>query len=35
MVGDILSSGLGSIWYGMMWLCRHLDDLGYSYLILK
>ena len=30
MVGDILSSGLGSIWYGMMWFCRYLDDFGYS-----
>ena len=28
--GDIFSSGLGLIWYGMMWYCRYLDDLGYS-----
>ena len=30
MVEDILSSGLGSIWYGMMWFCRYLDGFGYS-----
>ena len=27
---EILSSSLGSIWYGMMWFCRYLGDLGYS-----
>ena len=31
MDGDILSSGLGSIWYGMMRFCNiYLDDFGYS-----
>ena len=29
MVGNILSSALGSIWYGMVWFCRYLDDFGY------
>ena len=36
MVGDIhvLSSGLGSIGYGMMWFCRYLGDFGYSITII-
>ena len=34
MVGDILSSGLGSIWYDMMWFCRYLNDFGYSITIM-
>ena len=24
----------GSIWYGMMWFCRYLGDLGYSLTII-
>ena len=24
----------GSIWYGMMWICRYLGDLGYSLTII-
>ena len=34
MVGDILSSGLGSIWYGMTWFCRYLEGFGYSVTII-
>ena len=34
VVGDILSSAFGSIWYGMMWFCRYLDDFGYSITII-
>ena len=34
VVEDILSSALGSIWYGMMWFCRYLDDFGYSITII-
>ena len=34
MVGDILSSALGSIWYGMIKFCRYLDDFGYSITII-
>ena len=30
MDGGILSSGLGSIPYCMMWFCTYLDDLEYS-----
>ena len=33
-LGAILSSGLGSIWYGLMWFCRYLDDFGYSITII-
>ena len=28
MVGGMLFSGLGSMWYVMVWLCRYLCDLG-------
>ena len=28
VVGVILSSVLGSIWNGIMWFCRYLDDFG-------
>ena len=31
---EILSSGLGSIWCGMMWFCRYFDDLGYLLMII-
>ena len=38
MVGDYYQVVLGSIWYGMiggmMWFCRYLDDLGYSFMII-
>ena len=34
MVGDILSSGFGWNWYGMMWFCRYMDDFGYSIMII-
>ena len=35
MVGDILSSALGSIWYGMIWFCRYLGAFGYSITIIE
>ena len=34
MVRDILSSGLGSIWYCMTWFCRYLEGFGYSVTII-
>ena len=34
MVGDILSSGLGSIWHDMTWFCRYLEGFGYSITII-
>ena len=34
MVGDILSSALWSIWYGMMCFCRYFDAFGYSITII-
>ena len=35
MVGNILSSGLVSIWYGMMWFCGYLNAFGYSIMIIE
>ena len=35
MVGDILSSALWSILYGMMWFCRYVDAFGYSIMIIE